>query len=149
MGNIGELGSFLLRMMEAADMTQAELGRRSGVNACSICGYIQGLSVPRMTTLRKLDAALPGLLSAWGDDVMEYHRKITQKSVRAMQAAPRANHYKPGGALDKPSEKKRTSPRAKGPGGSRDGLGSLDQVCRAARDAGMTYGEYVARQQRG
>lgn len=141
MSNVKDFGLELMRMMGAADMTQVELSRLSGVHQSSICNYIQGMNVPTMRTLQKLDQALPGLLFAWGNDVAEYQRQIRAKSIEAMRRAPKPNHYKRRGPMvDKPrSAGKWTPPSRSGP------LGSLAQVCREARAAGMTYGQYVAR----
>lgn len=140
MPNIEDFGPELMRTMGVVNVTQAELSRLSGVHQTSICAYVNGMSVPTTRTLRKLDKALPGLMYAWGDAVAEYQREIRAKATQAMRAAPRGTHYGArGGTTDKPKEagKTRTPPSRSGP------FGSLSQVCREARAAGMTYGQYV------
>lgn len=142
MRNIRDFGVDLLGRMEAAGLTQTELARASGMNLSSVNSYVNGLTVPGRRNLDKLDGVLPGLADAWGETVTAYHREIRELAGQTH----RENNtllQGHGATVDKP----RARPAGRTPGKkSRYGpAGSLAEVCWAARKAGMTYGQYVAK----
>lgn len=139
MSNIENFGSELLRMMGVAGISNTELSRKSGVSMTSIGSYVTGMAVPRIGTLRKLDKCLPGLSWNWSGAVQAYHRRIRENGVRAMHEATKGSHRGKIMDVSRPSAKKEKATRIYRVGPK----GSLAEVARAAKKAGMTYGQYV------
>lgn len=131
MRDVQDFGVDLLRRLEGADMSARALAQRSEISVYNIHTYINDGVIPSMKTLLRLDMVLPGLVEDWGDAVAEYFSTRARKRAQTIRAntvdKPRAGRSKTQG------KKSRYGP-----------AGSLAEVCRAARKAGMTYGQYVA-----
>lgn len=129
MVRVEDLGPALRAAREKAGMTLKELGQAAHVSYITINKIEDGVVVPRGWTLGKLALALPDAgLKAYLEPVIQHHR-----AVRAQQRMP--EHLQPGPILGLVEKR----PVKAGPGSS------ITEVCRAARAAGLTYGEFVAK----
>ncbi len=137
MQDIKKLGAQLQAARLAAGMTRMALGRAAGVNYRTISLAEEGATVPMPYTLTRLAKALPQAgLEAWRDPVLLYHRQVrTQRRQRSTQ---RSLQWDPAQA---PAERRP-------PARPRPTL-SIGEICRRAKAAGMTYGDYVDKMRRG
>lgn len=127
MVRVEDLGPALRAAREKAGMTLKELGQAAHVSYITIRKIENGIVVPRGSTLGRLAKALPDAgLKAYLEPVLQHHR-----AVRAQRRMP--EHLQPGPIVGLAERR----PVKAGPGLS------ITEVCRAARAAGLTYGEYV------
>lgn len=121
MRDIFELGPHLAELRMEAGLRLVDLGAETGVNKEMLSDYEKCAVVPSLKTLRKIATALPFRVEEWATPLVEYHRH-KRYSRQAEEA------------------RARKVPRAQKAAGP-----SLGDICRAARAAGMTYGDYVAK----
>lgn len=138
MKDVHEFGREVDKLRGRAGLSQHGLAALAGVQQCNISAIIRGDCIPREKTLRKLAEVLPLDLEVWMEPVRQYHRecKLRANQVRAETIQRRKAERERGeGTPPRPvSVKKKQSA----------GLG-IGEICRRAREAGMTYGEYIAK----
>lgn len=136
MGNVREIGPELKKLIKDRGWKQYDAARAVGVNQTQISEWTRGSAVPTVQLLTKLDAVFPGLLFRWRGDVQAYHAAKKKEAARTRKETieRRKNEAK---TVDKPRESKRGKRSVKD--------ASIGEICARAREAGMTYGEYVAK----
>ena len=132
MVRVEDLGPTLRAARERTGMTLKELGQTAHVYYMTVKKIEDGIVVPRGSTLGRLAKALPDAgLKAYLEPVLQHHR-----AVRAQRRIP--EHLQPGPVLGLVERR----PVKAGPGSS------ITEVCRAAKAAGLTYGELVAKMEK-
>lgn len=132
MKNVHDIGLEVDKLRGRAGLSKAELARLSDIRECTISLIINGANVPTERTLRKLAEALPLDLEEWIEPIRRYHRECKARAQRsAIKAKVLKSTEREQDARPLPT-KKETHAGA-----------SIGEICRAARAAGMTYGEYM------
>lgn len=133
MKDVFDLGLEVDKLREKAGLTQKELADRARVNISTLSAIIRGGSIPRERTLRALAEVLPLKLEAWLEPVRQYQLKARRNAQK--MAAEKRRHAR------ETREQRAGAPVARqkytGP--------SIGEICKRARAAGMTYGEYMAK----
>lgn len=139
MGGIREFGPELKRLIKDRGWKQYEAARAVGVNQTQISAWTKGSAVPTVQSLTKLDAVFPGLLFRWQGDIQAYNtvKKKEAAKKRLETMVERAEERRQAPPVDKPWARKRGKRLLKG--------ASIGEICARAREAGMTYGEYVSK----
>lgn len=120
MRDIFDLGPAIAELRKAADLRQVDVAARAGVNVKSMSEYEKGTVVPSTKTLQRIATVLPLQMEEWAEPLRIYHsHKRYSRQAEELRAS----------MAPKP---KRTSTSV------------LGDICRAARAAGMTYGDFVA-----
>ncbi len=137
MDDIKKLGAQLQAARLAAGMTRTALAQVAGVYYQTISNIEEGTTVPMPYTLSRLAKALPQAgLAAWREPVLLYHRQVrTQRRQRSTQRSLQRDPAQAPAERRPPSRPQPTL--------------SIGEICRRAKAAGMTYGDYVDKMRRG
>lgn len=126
MKDVRELGTELDRLRVAAGLSTAELARQAGIGQGNVSLYLRGERIPGVKNFRRLADVLGMDAKAWLPAIVQYQRDARRRISSKEIPAEEQNE---GGFV----------PRAKTPNEIR-----LIQVSRAAKRAGMSYGQFIA-----
>lgn len=103
-------------------LSRTELERKTGISLKSISAYEIGTQIPKLKYFLRLAEVLDIDFDEWEPVITEYHR--------------RKNSNLDGKVFDKKKRKLKA------------GVRSIQDICKEASGMGMTYGQYVALQER-
>lgn len=135
MKDVFKLGTEIDRLRGAAGLSQRALAERAEINQSSVSAIICRGVIPTEKTLRKLAAVLPLDLEGWVPAVEEYRRRYI-KAAHDKGLEVRRQRIASG-------RREETAVPVIKRQAAGENQARIIELCRAARAAGMSYGEYV------